>query len=39
VVLLRCPFVPEICTEGHLRSSSTNKAGTSRYDLYCVDVT
>jgi hypothetical protein len=39
VVLLRCQFVPEICTEGHLRSFSTSKAGTSRYDLYSVDVT
>jgi hypothetical protein len=38
-VLLRCPFVPEIMHEGHLRSSSTSKAGTSRYDLYSVDVT
>jgi hypothetical protein len=39
VVLLMCPFVLEICTEGHLRSSSTSQAGTSRYDLYCVGVT
>jgi hypothetical protein len=39
VVLLGCPFVLEKCTEGHLRSSSTSKAGTSPNDLYCVDVT
>jgi hypothetical protein len=35
VVLLRCPLVPEIM---HLRSSSTSKAETLRYDLYCVVV-
>jgi hypothetical protein len=36
VVLLRCPFVPEMCTEGHLMYSSNSKNGTSRFDLYCV---
>jgi hypothetical protein len=40
VVLLRCPFVPEIMHgRAHLRSSSTSKAGQSRYDQYCGDVT
>jgi hypothetical protein len=39
VVLLRYLFVPEIMHGRHLRSSSTSKAGTSLYDLYCVDVT
>jgi hypothetical protein len=38
VVLLRCSYLI-YCSEGHLRSSSTSKAGMSSYDLYCVDVT
>jgi hypothetical protein len=35
VVLFRCQFMPEIM---HLRSTSTSKAGTSPYDLYCVSM-
>jgi hypothetical protein len=35
VVLLRCPFVPEII-HGRAPEVSTSKAGTSPNDLYCV---
>jgi hypothetical protein len=38
LVLLGCPFVPEISTEGHLRFSFTSKTGKSRYDLHCIMI-
>jgi hypothetical protein len=39
VVLLSCPFVPEIMQGRHMNSSSTGKAGMSPNDIYCVHVT
>jgi hypothetical protein len=39
VILPRCPLMSEIIQEGHMRSSSTIKAGTTPYYLYCVSVT
>ena len=38
VVIFRCPPVPEIITEGPLKSPSTSKAEKSPYNTYSVGV-